>query len=66
LPEGKKPVRCKLIFRRKEGLSPREPPKNKGRLVAKGFRQILGVDYNDVFSLVVKHNSFPTFFSIVA
>jgi len=38
----------------------------KARLVAKGFSQIPGVDYNDVFSPVVKHSSIRTFFGIVA
>ena len=35
------------------------------RLVAKGFSQIPGVDYNDVFSPVVKYSLIWTFFSIV-
>jgi len=50
----------------KEGLSPNEPPRYKARLVAKGFSQIPGVDYNDVFSPVLKHSSIRTFFGIVA
>jgi len=66
LPKQKKAVRCKWIFKRKEGLSPSEPPRFKARLVAKGFSQIPGIDYNDVFSPVVKHSSIRTFFSIVA
>ena len=66
LPMKKKTVRCKWIFKRKEGLSPSEPPRYKARLVAKGFSQIPGVDYNDVFSPVVKHSSIRTFFGIVA
>ena len=66
LPKQKKHVRCKRVFKRKEGLSPSEPPRFKARLVAKGFSQISSVDYNDVFSSIVKHNSIRTFFSIVA
>ena len=65
-PKHKKVVRCKWIFKRKEGLSPSEPPRFKARLVAKCFSQISGVDYNDVFSLVVKHSSIRIFFGIVA
>ena len=61
LPKQKKAVRCKWIFKRKEGLSPSEPPRFKARLVAKGFCQIPGVDYNDVFSSVVKHSSIRIF-----
>ena len=37
LPEKKKTIRCKLIFKRKEGLTPSEPPKFKAILVAKGY-----------------------------
>ena len=66
LPKQKKSVHCKWIFKRKEGLPPSEPPRFKAKLVTKGFSQIPGVDYNDVFSPVVKHSSIRTFFSIVA
>jgi hypothetical protein len=37
LPKHKKVVRCTWIFKRKEGLSPKEPRRFKARLVAKGF-----------------------------
>ena len=49
------------IFKRKKGLSPNDPSRFKARLVAKGFSQIPGVDYNDVISPVVKHNSICSF-----
>jgi hypothetical protein len=42
LPKGKKTVRCKWIFKRKE-------ERYKARLVAKGYNQIPGIDFNDVF-----------------
>jgi hypothetical protein len=66
LPKHKKVVRCKWIFKRKEGLSFKEPTRFKARLVAKGFSPIPAIDYNDVFSPVVKHSSFRAFFGIVA
>ena len=65
-PKHEKTVRCKWIFKRKEGLDPSEPARFKARLVPKGFSQIPGIDYNDVFSLVVKHSSIRAFFGIVA
>ena len=66
LPKNKKPVRCKWIFKRKDGMSPSEPARCKARLVAKGYSQISGIDYNDVFFPVVKHSSIHTLLSIVA
>jgi hypothetical protein len=36
------------------------------RLVAKDFSQIPSIDYNDVFSPVMKHSSIHAFFGIVA
>jgi len=62
LPKKKKTIHCKWIFKRKEGLTPSEPPKFKARLVAKGYSQIPGIDYNDMFSLVAKHTSIRIFF----
>ena len=55
-----------MDLQKKGGLSPSEPPRFKARLVAKCFSQIPGVDYNDVFSPVIKHSSIHTFFDIVA
>jgi hypothetical protein len=66
LPKEKKPIRCKWIFKRKEGISPSDEVRYKARLVAKGYSQIPGIDYNDVFSPVVKHSSIRTLFNIVA
>jgi hypothetical protein len=65
-PKEKKVVRCKWIFKRKKGLSPKEPVRFKARLVANGFSQIPGIDYNDVFSPIVKYSSIRAFFGIVA
>jgi hypothetical protein len=65
LPTRKKAVRCKWIFKRKEGSSPSEASRFKARLVATGFNQIPGIDYNDVFSPVVKHSSIRALLGIV-
>ena len=52
LPPGKKPVGCKHVFKTK--YKPNEEiEKYKVRLVAQGFLQQEGVDYNEVFAPVV-------------
>jgi hypothetical protein len=66
LPAGKKAVHYKWIFKRKEGSSPSEATRFKARLVAKCSRQIPDIDYNDVFSPVVKHSSIRALLGIVA
>ncbi|KAG8490587.1 hypothetical protein CXB51_013756 [Gossypium anomalum] len=43
-----------------------EEPRYKTRLVAKGYSQIPGVDFTDVFSPVVKHSSIRALLGIVA
>jgi hypothetical protein len=47
-------------------MTPKEPPRYKSRLVAKGFCQIPRIDYTDVYSPIVKHSSIRTFLSLVA
>ena len=49
LPKGKKVVRCKWVFKKKEGTPGVEEPRYKARLVAKGYSQIPRVDFTDVF-----------------
>ncbi|KAG7558728.1 Integrase catalytic core [Arabidopsis thaliana x Arabidopsis arenosa] len=65
-PPGRKIVTCKWIFKIKEGISPVEGVKYKARVVARGFSQREGVDYNEIFSPVVRHTSIRTLLAIVA
>ncbi|KAG8478507.1 hypothetical protein CXB51_028390 [Gossypium anomalum] len=66
LPKGKKTVRCKWVFKKKEGTPGVEKPRYKARLVAKGYSQVPGVDFTDVFSPVVKHSSIRALLGIMA
>ncbi|KAG8474901.1 hypothetical protein CXB51_031552 [Gossypium anomalum] len=56
LPKGKKTVRCKWVFKKKEETPGVEEPRYKVRLVTKGYSQIPRVDFTDVFSPVAKHS----------
>ncbi|GKV37057.1 hypothetical protein SLEP1_g45126 [Rubroshorea leprosula] len=64
-PKGQRIVGCKWVFRRKEGIPGVETPKFKARLVAKGFTQRKGIDFHEVFSPVVKHNSIRVLLAMV-
>lgn len=65
-PAGRKIVTCKWVFKKKEGISPAEGIKYKARLVARGFTQREGIDYNEIFSPVVRHTSIRVLLAIVA
>ncbi|KAG8489499.1 hypothetical protein CXB51_017516 [Gossypium anomalum] len=62
----KKTVRCKWVFKKKEGTLGIEESRYKARLVTKGYSQVPGVDFTDVFSPVVKHSSIRALLGIVA
>ena len=53
LPNGRKTIGCKWVFKVKEN-SNGTINKYKVRLVAKGFHQVAGFDFNETFSPVVK------------
>ena len=65
-PKDKKIVGCKWVFKRKESSPGDEGVKYKARLVAKGYSQVPGVDFNEVFSPVVKHCSIRVLLALVA
>ena len=60
LPKGSKAISCMWVFRKKDG------EQYKARLFAKGFAQKEGIDYNEIFSPVVKHTSIRLLLAIVA
>ncbi|KAG6532166.1 hypothetical protein ZIOFF_006004 [Zingiber officinale] len=62
-PEGVKPIGCKWVFKRKtdmDGLI------YKGRLVAKSFKQIHSIDYDETFSPVAMFKSIWIMLAIAA
>ncbi|KAH9695610.1 hypothetical protein KPL71_022838 [Citrus sinensis] len=65
-PAEKRLVGCKWIFKLKDGVSRDESVSYKARLVAKGFTQNEGIDFNEVFSPVVKHSSIRVILAITA
>ena len=51
---------------KKEGFSCKKKIRYKGRLVAKGYAQKEGINYNEVFSPIVKHSSIRILLAMVA
>ncbi|GJX03559.1 retrotransposon protein, putative, ty1-copia subclass [Tanacetum coccineum] len=65
-PAGQKLVSCKWLFKIKEGIEGVQKPRYKARLVARGFTQRACIDYNEVFSLVVRHTSIRVILALTA
>ncbi|GKB93701.1 retrotransposon protein, putative, ty1-copia subclass [Tanacetum coccineum] len=50
-PAGQKLVSCKWLFKIKEGIEGVQKPRYKARLVARGFTQRAGINYNFILAL---------------
>ncbi|GJZ50570.1 retrotransposon protein, putative, ty1-copia subclass [Tanacetum coccineum] len=65
-PAGQKLVSSKWLFKIKEGIEGVQKPRYKARLAAHGFTQRAGIDYNKVFSPVVRHTSTRVILALTA
>ena len=63
LPEGCKAIGCKWVFRVKYDSEGRVE-RFKGRLVAQGYSQKYGIDYDEKFSPVARYSSIRTLLAI--
>jgi len=59
LPKSSKVIGCRWVFQKKDS------EQYKARLVAKGYSQKECINYNDIFSPVVKHTSIQLLLTIV-
>ena len=66
LPKEKKAIGCKWVYAKKQGSLKEDTVCYKFRLVAKGYAQRKGINYNEVFSHVVKHSSYRILLALVA
>lgn len=65
LPPGKKAISCKWVFKRKRDGDGRIST-YKARLVARGYAQRYGEDFDETFAPVVKHETVRVLFAIAA
>ncbi len=65
LPEGRKPISCKWVFKIKHGVHG-EVERYKAIVMARGFTQTYGVDYNETFALVAKFVSIHCILALAA
>jgi hypothetical protein len=63
LPSGRKFFRCKWVYRTKSAVDG-QISRYKARIVAKGFQQVHGIDYDETFAPVAKMDSIHLVLSI--
>ena len=60
LPKGRKSIGCRWVF------DVKSDSRKKARLVAQGFSQVEGIDFNKLFSPVVRFESIRLVFALAA
>ena len=65
LPKGKRALRNKWVYKLKPGDGG-NPPRYQAKIVVKGLQQKKDVDFDEIFSPVVKMTSIRTVLSIAA
>ncbi|KAK0597554.1 hypothetical protein LWI29_026462 [Acer saccharum] len=65
LPKGKRALKNKWVYRVKQEQHTTQP-RYKARLVVKGFSQKKGIDFDEIFSPVVKMSSIHVVLSLAA
>ena len=66
LPIGKRAIGCKWVYKKKEAISKKQGEQFKACLVPKGYSQRKRVDYDEIFSSVVRHTSIRVVLAMVA
>ena len=66
MPKGKKATGCKWVLAKKQGYLKSDIVRYKAKLVAKDYAQQEDIDYNEVFSPVVKHSSIRILLALIA
>lgn len=65
LPKGRTAIGCRWVFKIKRGETENDI-KYKARLVAQGFTQKFGVDYDEIFAPVTRSSTFRTLLAVAS